>query len=329
MGSITKASTAVLALALAACAPMAASFQDGTPVTKKEDTPIVAKDELACLDDKIDFDLRVSVNRFEMSGGSGANAGFNPGGLLQLIGLNVTYDSGDLNTSMSLYQAFKTKAAIANGEGVATKSSFGFGLNFLAGLFNGGFNFYSQTPVFDLSKDALTSNLGTLVTDLKKYMDPWSTNIVTVMSETEFIIPVGKNAGLVDGDELKIMAATYEWVGSPCESDLRMMVVKPEVLAIATVSGVTFDNAHLVLKAKPKVPIEKHALVMISKLLTVNKIARTDLKRSVRVGRVSSQPLRIKTETGNETLDLSPLMFEQLKTLLRDPASGTMFYLRD
>lgn len=328
--------SSAVVMALSACAPMAATYYESleNQALKQEPAIIQDKSQLWCFDGKVDFELRTMVSRFDMVGGTSVHAGFGgiPGIPFQALSFNVKYSSGQLDTSMSLYQAMKT-TELTTQSGRGEKKDVSFGFDILAG-WGGGFQHQSQTPIYDLSQSALVDNLNKIVSALPKLgLDTWSTNVIEVLpDENGFDIPVGLDAGLQKGDEFKIMSVVYDWAGEPCASELRMIRQKSsEPIAIAVAEEVRSDVTFLRLKGEPTAEIEKFAYVTISKLVSPNaKKPRTTLGRSIRIGRVSSQPLRFQVDSSGreEMIDLSPMVYEQLKILLRQSPYTSSFYLR-
>lgn len=327
----------ILMFALSACAPMAATYYDGIELDnrKNADQPANDKPELWCFDGKVDLELRASVNRFDMVSGTSVHAGFGgiPGIAFQALGFNVKYSSGQLDTTMSLYQALKT-TELTTQSGRGEKRDVVFGFDILAG-WGGGFEYQSQTPIYDLSQAALVDNLNKLVSVLPKLgLEQWSTHVIDVYPEENgFVIPVGFDAGVQPGDEFKIMSVVYDWAGEPCESELRMTRVKSkEPIAVAIAEEVRTDVSFLRVIESNGQEIEKYAYVTISELVSPNpKKPRTTLARSIRIGRVSSQPLRFKVDQSGreELIDIAPMVYEQLKVLLRQPQFASTFYLKN
>ena len=195
--------SSLLALLLgASCTPMMATDvavpaegklsnpEPSTPAPTPTPAPIPQKPDFSCLIDKPDYNMKFKVNRFEMTDSGGVNVGFNLlSGLFQAIGLNVDYATGTLNTSLSLFEAFKPVNSVVDAEGQSSHEKMNFGANFSAGIAGGGFNYYSQTPVYDLSGDAIKNNLENALAMLSKKQEDWSTHILEVKSDREFLIP--------------------------------------------------------------------------------------------------------------------------------------------
>ena len=291
------------------------------------------KNELWCFADKVDFELRTAISRFEMTGGTSAHAGFGiPGTPIQAINFNLRYSKGQLDSSMSLIPFLKTRE-LTMVHGLGEMTDLAFGAEILAG-WAGGFQYQSRTPVYQISQSALVNNLANLSATLPNLgLDPWWVPVIEVLEEENgFVIPIGADGGVMKGDEFKIMSVIHDWTGKPCESELRMIRKKStEPIVLATAEEVRTDVAFLKLKGIPKSKIELYGHVEISKLVTPKAARpqqRTELPRSVRVGRVTSPRLRFQTSNGYEEIDLAPMMSEQLKIILKTPQYSTRLYWR-
>ncbi len=329
--------SSVLMLTLTACAPMAATYFDPNESEnqKHSELPLYPEHhELWCFDGKADFELRASVLRFEMTNGTSVSAGFNGilGLPLQALGLNVKYSRGQLDTAMTLYKTMKY-SELTTQSGRGEKKDVTFGLDLLAG-WAGGFAYQSQTPIYDLSQAALVDSLNKIVSVLPRLgLERWSTHVIDVYPEENgFVIPVGYDAGIVPGDEFKILPVVHDWAGEPCASELRMTRVKSEEpIVVAVAQEVRTDVSFLRITYSNGEPVQKFDYVTISKLVSTNpKAPRTTLARSIRIGRVSSQPLRFVVDKygREEMIDLAPMVYEQLKILLRQPQYASTFYLK-
>lgn len=158
-----------------------------------------------------------SVNSFELIGGGGLTVGFTPNGAyptngLASAGLNVEWAQLDLSL-MALRPLTSKVIAAANVTSKQTKTKVNFGLNF--GAFTLGPSAYYQTPLAQVTKNALVKAVGDLSTALKT--EEWYTRVMA-NHDTHLVVVGGSDVGLEVGDQLLIYNEDYYWEGEPCNS---------------------------------------------------------------------------------------------------------------
>lgn len=161
--------------------------------------------------------LAGSVNSFELIGGGGLTIGFNPTGAhptngLSSAGLNVEWAQLDLSL-MALRPLTSKVIAASNVTSKQTKTKVNFGLNF--GAFTVGPSAYYQTPLAQVTKNALVKSVGALSESLKK--EEWYTRVLA-NHDTHLVVIGGTDVGLEPGDHLLIYNEDYYWEGEPCNS---------------------------------------------------------------------------------------------------------------
>lgn len=161
--------------------------------------------------------LAGSVNSFELIGGGGLTIGFNPSGAhptngLASAGLNVEWAQLDLSL-VALRPLTSKVIAATNVTSKQTKTKVNFGLNF--GAFTVGPSAYYQTPLAQVTKNALVKSVGSLSESLKK--EEWYTRVLA-NHDTHLVVIGGTDVGLEPGDHLLVYNEDYYWEGEPCNS---------------------------------------------------------------------------------------------------------------
>lgn len=330
-------------LALTGCGSVMDGYQPVTFSSNNNKDESGSRADYACLDNRVDYVLNTDVVDFEMIGGGGVKAGFTPTGIpLTSISFGVEYSQGQLQTMMHLVDPLKPDVPFVDVGGQAAARNIEFSADFTIALMNpDGLDFWYSTPISKVTENALTDNLTNLSTQLQS-MDttPWWTTVSRLYGSTGFIIPVGENAGVVVGDEFKVMDVTYEFEkGVPCGGDLMMPIVNSaQPKAIGVVKSVDIDYAYVVFE-KQTAPINQYDYVAISTLVqpTPPKCEnifgcqapqpRTQLGRSIRLGKLTSKPLPFNGPKGTTvTVDISPFVSDQLLKLIPNQQFGD-FYL--
>lgn len=161
--------------------------------------------------------LSGSVNSFELLGGGGITIGFNPSGAhptngLASAGFNVEFAQLDLSL-VALRPLTSKVIAAGNVNSKQSKTKVNFGLNF--GAFTVGPSAYYQTPLAQVTKNALVKSVGQLSAELKK--EDWYTRVLA-NHDTHLVVIGGVDVGLEAGDQLLIYNEDYYWEGEPCNS---------------------------------------------------------------------------------------------------------------
>ncbi len=158
-----------------------------------------------------------SVNSFELIGGGGLTVGFTPAGAyptngLTSAGFNVEWAQLDLSL-MALRPLTSKVMAASNVTSKQTKTKVNFGLNF--GAFTIGPSAYYQTPLAQVTKNALVKSVGNLNASLQS--EEWYTRVMA-NHDTHLVIVGGTDVGLEAGDQLLVYNEDYYWEGEPCNS---------------------------------------------------------------------------------------------------------------
>ncbi|KYG68202.1 hypothetical protein AZI87_02800 [Bdellovibrio bacteriovorus] len=158
-----------------------------------------------------------SVNSFELIGGGGITLGFNPSGAYPTNGLasaGINLEWAQLDLSMVATRPLTSKVmAAANVTSKQTKTKVSFGLNF--GAFTLGPSAYYQTPLANVTKNALNLGVTSLNNQLKS--EEWYTRVMA-NHDTHLIIVGGADVKLEAGDQLLVYNEDYYWDGEPCNS---------------------------------------------------------------------------------------------------------------
>lgn len=158
-----------------------------------------------------------SVNSFELIGGGGATLGFTPAGAFPTSGLSsagFNVEFAQLDLSMVATRPLTSKAiAAANVNSKQTKTKVNFGLNF--GAFTLGPSAYYQTPLAQVTKNALVKSVASLSNQLKS--EDWYTRVLA-NHDTHLVIVGGSDVQLEPGDQLLVYNEDYYWEGEPCDS---------------------------------------------------------------------------------------------------------------
>lgn len=158
-----------------------------------------------------------SVNSFELIGGGGITIGFTPAGALPTNGLasaGFNVEFAQLDLSMVATRPLTSKAmAAANVTSKQTKTKVNFGLNF--GAFSVGPSAYYQTPLAQVTKNALVKSVTDLNSQLKS--EEWYTRVLA-NHDTHLIVVGGLDVKLEPGDQLLVYNEDYYWEGEPCDS---------------------------------------------------------------------------------------------------------------
>lgn len=161
--------------------------------------------------------LSGSVNSFELIGGGGMTIGFNPTGVHPTNGLasasfNVEFAQLDLSLVATRPLTSKVIAA-GNVNSKQSKTKVNFGLNF--GVFTVGPSAYYQTPLAQVTKNALVKSVGQISAELKK--EEWYSRVLA-NHDTHLVVIGGLDVGLEAGDQLLVYNEDYYWEGEPCDS---------------------------------------------------------------------------------------------------------------
>lgn len=170
-----------------------------------------------CMVNEPQIRLAGAVNSFEMIGGGGVKIGFTPAGALPTngisdIGINVEWAQLDM-TMVALRPLTSKVVSGANITSKQTKTRVKFGLNF--GSFSVGPSAYYQTPLAQVTKNALAKALDLLGADLKK--EEWYTRVLA-NHDSHLVVVGGADVNLEVGDQLLVYNEEYYWEGEPCNS---------------------------------------------------------------------------------------------------------------
>ncbi|GEM_PF-1005138 len=170
-----------------------------------------------CMVNEPQVKLAGAINSFEMIGGGGVKIGFTPGGAIPTngisdVGINVEWAQLDM-TMVALRPLTSKVVSGANITSKQTKTRVRFGLNF--GSFSVGPSAYYQTPLAQVTKNALAKALDLLGADLKK--EEWYTRVLA-NHDSHLVVVGGADVNLEVGDQLLVYNEEYYWEGEPCNS---------------------------------------------------------------------------------------------------------------
>lgn len=338
---------------LTACSAMSESFTPNPAVTKTSDptvtppaptpAPTDKPDLLTCLNTIPDYSISPALVNFQMTdstGGSvGATAGI--GGVPVGAQLGLTYDSGKLITSMRTTRPLYGPSPLPDtmGEADVTKVSFNIGLS--ASIANLSFNDFTQTPLASMSNTAMSTNLQNVV---RETTDPWTSQVSTLYTDSQVEIPRGQNSGIQVGDEFALYKVSYEWVGAPCQSNLKIIrplsnVPYAKVVASSVSTNTTVLTVESIMNG---FSIELHDQVVISNLKTTTTsqcttdwlgnqtcqqvtVPRLALKRSLQLQPTSGDPIPFANGSTIQNVNINPMIDKLLAMLIANPT--TTFYI--
>lgn len=290
-------------------------------------TGLNSLEEKACLLTTPNFQINTAVDAFQLKGGANGGAGFNPGGILQVIGVNVTYSSGELDMSMVFSAPLFGNSPVANSTGKGMTNNFSVSTSGLASLVSGNAGAWSSTGFYQASQSALSNTFGNLKANLPA-QPPWWTVISAAVSENEFLIPVGTLAGLKIGDQFNVFKVDYQWQGDgvPCANPLKIALkLSTQPFAVVTVKQLELNYAAVQINKLNNTTdkIEAFDRLEISKL---SGTGRTALNYSIRLGGVTqSNGLVFSDGKISQAIDMTPFVRTQLNDLLANKIPG--YYL--
>ena len=287
----------------------------------------VVQDPLSCLITTPNFELRTRVDSFSLTGGGSANAGFSLNGILNAIGIDISYSTGELDMSMTMYAPLFGSQQLNTSTGRGKSSNFNFSASVLDGLIGGGLGFWSSTGLETLSVKALSNTYGNLAKNLPS--SPWWTVISGGVGVNQFTIPVGETAGLLPGDKFNVYSVNYIWNnGAPCKVPLsniyKLNNQKP--IGVATVQQVDYDSA-IVTVNNPTLPVLNYSkLEILSLVPAANGAQRTNLKYSLRLSDITqSNGLQFSDGRVTQTVDMTGFVSDDLSNYLVNSLGA--FYL--
>jgi hypothetical protein len=276
---------------------------------------------LSCLATSPQYSIDTSIDSFALTSGASANAGFGIGGILQAIGIDVSYSTGELDMSMNLFSPLYKNTAISNATGGDSSQNFSFSLSAVVNLINGGIGAWHTTGLYDLSNGALSNTYTNLIANAPAMT--WSTVVSQDLGNQQFLLPVGTTAGLLAGDTFNVYKVQYIWgvdgTGTPCNSVLQM-VKKNTLIGTATVGQIDNFASYVDIK-NPTLPVSIGDRLEIKKLAPAANggTARTNLRYSVHLGSLTqSKGLMFQTglNSGMVSVDMTPFVKAQLQDLL-------------
>lgn len=281
------------------------------------------RDEKACLLTTPNFEMKTAVDAFQLKGGANGGAGFNPGGILSVIGVDVTYSSGELDMSMVFTAPLFGSNPIANATGKGTTNNFSVTTNGLASLVTGNVGVWASTGFYQVSLSAISDTFENLKANLPS-MPPWWTVISAAVTENEFLIPVGTTAGVQVGDQFNVYKVDYQWQGDgrPCSNPLKIALkLTSQPFAVVTVRQVELGYASVFISKLNNTTDKISAFdrLEISKLVGNRKA----LNYSVRLGTVTqSNGLVFSDGRTTQALDMTPFVRTQVNDLLANQITG-------
>ncbi|XGC80132.1 hypothetical protein ACES2L_12450 [Bdellovibrio bacteriovorus] len=156
-----------------------------------------------------------AVNAFELIGGGGLTLGYTPAGTHSVsgsAGFNAEWAQLDLSMVATRPLTDKVMAA-ANVTSKQTKTKVNMSINF--GVWSVGPSAYYQTPLAQVTKNALVKSVSSLNEQLKT--EEWYTRVMA-NHDTHLIVVGGSDVKLEVGDQLLVYNEEYYWEGEPCDS---------------------------------------------------------------------------------------------------------------
>ncbi|UOF01174.1 hypothetical protein [Bdellovibrio reynosensis] len=156
-----------------------------------------------------------AVNAFELIGGGGLTLGYTPAGTHSVsgtAGFNAEWAQLDLSMVATRPLTDKVMAA-ANVTSKQTKTKVNMSINF--GVWSVGPSAYYQTPLAQVTKNALVKSVSSLNEQLKT--EEWYTRVMA-NHDTHLIVVGGTDVKLEVGDQLLVYNEEYYWEGEPCDS---------------------------------------------------------------------------------------------------------------
>lgn len=300
-----------IAANLAACAPMSPSFEAVPLISKEAGTEV--QDDLSCVVDAADYTITTDILSFQMTSSAGASVGFNLlSGLLKAIGISFESAKGQLDLAMHVHDPLKSTVALVDTTGTATSSKIKFGVDFSLAMLAANANYYYQTPVANLSNDALKNSLANAKAKLSAVQSEWGTRVYKVIDQTQVLVRVGKNARVRNGDVFNIYQTAYDWTGASCNSTLLMArKVSLSPIATGTVSQVDSNSAVLTISNRTGA-IMRGDIVSVKELPVVKGELARALSRSVHLSTIPTGKLFFDNNGVSQAVDLSPYVTQQL-----------------
>lgn len=156
-----------------------------------------------------------AVNAFELIGGGGLTLGYTPAGTHSVsgsAGFNAEWAQLDLSMVATRPLTDKVMAA-ANVTSKQTKTKVNMSINF--GVWSVGPSAYYQTPLAQVTKNALVKSVSSLNEQLKT--EEWYTRVMA-NHDTHLVVVGGSDVKLEVGDQLLVYNEEYYWEGEPCDS---------------------------------------------------------------------------------------------------------------
>jgi hypothetical protein len=161
------------------------------------------------------------IQSYELKSSSGFSFGFGDlisigsGGFSPSLDVNVA--SSELNLSIRAVDRWEEViVASAQGDATRSKTDLNLGINFAG--FSLGPRHYYESPLADVTRNALTRAVNHVVGQLDE--EPWFTRVLEDQ-DTHLVIGAGSRAGLKKGDMVEVYNETHYWTGEPCRSQYR------------------------------------------------------------------------------------------------------------
>lgn len=272
---------------------------------------------LACLASTPQFSLDTSIDSFALTSGASASAGFGIGSILQAIGLDITYSTGELDMSMNLYSPLYKSAPIGTATGGSSSQNFSFSASAVANLISGSIGAWHTTGLYDLSNSTLSTTFTNVLASAPAIT--WATVVAQDLGNQEYMIPVGSTAGVLVGDTFNVYKVDYIWEnGVPCGGILQM-VKKNTLVGTATVTQTDY-YASSVSIVNPTASIAVGDRLEIKALKnSAAGAARTKLRYSINLKSVTqAKGLYFQTGVNGSTtsVDMTPYVRSQIQDLL-------------
>ncbi len=323
----------VLSIATFGCsqAKYEAASDDANNDNQKSGDPVDYKGRPACEVHYWDQGIDLNLYSFEFLSSNGINLGFNAGGLIKAIGLDVKIDKAKLFMNVSPSNVYEREKDFLSS---ASETDVSLGVNINFGQIGVGFEHYSKTPVAQLTRKGLMSSIEGLrgkVFALPKYKE-WSTRVLRtpVESRDKIVIQAGADAGITEGDQFEVYNITHKWFDKnlPCESRYMGYEYDDEkpVAIVRAGKGVQSARQFATLTiTDPRISnVEILPGAYVRQVPAAKGKKLKALARSIKINSITSGNLIL---TNGQKIDLPGYMKKQISDVLQDKKWKGQYYL--
>lgn len=168
------------------------------------------------------LDIGGAVESFEIVGKGGVTFGFGPNVSPVKVGAKFYVERAKLHANFQAYHPLRLNSPLATGRVPANHTTLDIGSTIDFGFGHVNFNWFYQTPLAEVSYNALSASLKAMAEDydkkaVAKKQPTWETKVR--QDHDRFIsIYGGLHDGLQVGDEIEVYNTRYFWTGEPCKS---------------------------------------------------------------------------------------------------------------